>query len=260
MNVPKYLLATVAATAILAGCQEDAQQGDIEETSGEAAQETTETATAETEDRQLSEIETDDASLSAILEQAETIESYQATLDLTAVVDGGQPEMLEAEVRFKDEEPPSLHLMSEGEDRTISKDGTTFYNNGTDWIDISDSVNVDQLYHVTYRNAILSFADIKSELESEENGDQVIYTLEGQSNEVFETFEELFAVEFGNIDTSKVENDVEIVVGKDDSLIQSITYDARGEDAEGTYELSGEVEFTSFNDVGEIELPEAVQQ
>ncbi|MFC3418904.1 hypothetical protein ACFOLA_05385 [Salinicoccus hispanicus] len=259
MKVPKYLLATLTATAILAGCQEDAPQDDIEETSDEEAVETTETATVETGGRQLSEIETDDASLSAILEQAETIESYEASLDLTAAVDGGQPETLEAEVRFKDGEPPSLHLMSEGEDRTISKDGTTFYNNGTDWIDISDSVNVDQLYHVTYRNAILSFADIKNELESEESGDQVIYTLEGQSDEVFETFEELFAVEFGNIDTSEIENDLEIAVGKEDSLIQSINYDAQGEDTEGAYELSGEVEFTSFNDVDEIELPEAVQ-
>lgn len=259
MKVPKYLLATLTATIILTGCQEGAPEEDTEGASDETAMETTETAAVETEDRQLSDVETDDESLSAILEQAERVESYEAVLDLTAVVDGGQPEMLEADVRFKDGEPPSLHLMSEGEDRTISKDGTTFYNNGTDWIDISDSVNVDQLYHVTYRNAALSFADIKSELESEESGDELIYTLNGKSDAVFETFESLFAVEFGNIDTSRIENDVEIIIDKEDSFIRSMTYEAQGEDAEGTYELSGEVAFTSFNDIGDIELPEVVQ-
>ncbi|GAB3057828.1 hypothetical protein ACFOU0_03555 [Salinicoccus sesuvii] len=259
MKVPKYLLASLAVTAILAGCQGGAPEDDAEMSSDESAVETTETPTTEVEDRQLSEIETDDDSLAKILEQAEGIESYEAILDLTAAVDGGQPEKLEADVRFKDGDPPALHLMAEGEDRTISKDGTTFYNNGTDWIDISDSINVSQLYHVTYKNAVLSFADIKSELELEETDDELIYTLQGKSDAVFETFEALFAVEFGNIDTSQLTNDVEIIVDKQDSLIRSMAYDAEGEDAEGTYELSGEVTFTSFNDIGEIALPEMAQ-
>ncbi|WP_342387736.1 hypothetical protein [Salinicoccus bachuensis] len=253
MKVSKYLFATLTATAILAGCQEEETQDNIDETSEEATQESRET------ERSLSDIETDDEALSAVVEKAGEIESYQAVLDLEAVVDGGAPEMLEADVRFKDGDPPSLHLKSEGEDRTISKDGKTYYNNGTDWIDISDSVGAEQLYHVTYENAVLSFADIKDELESTEEDDQVIYTIDGESEEVFKTFETLFAVEFGAIDTSAIQNDVEIVVGKEDALIQSIDYDAEGEDAEGDYALSGDVEFTSFNDVGEIELPEAVK-
>lgn len=252
MKVSKYLFATLTATAIMAGCQEETEDN-IDEPSEEATQESRET------ERSLSDIETDDEALSAVVEKAGEIESYQAVLDLEAVVDGGAPEVLEADVRFKDGDPPSLHLKSEGEDRTISKDGRTYYNNGTDWVDISDSVGAEQLYHVTYENAVHSFADIKDELESIEEDDQIIYTADGESEEVFRTFEELFAVDFGAIDTSAIHNDVEIVVGREDALIQSIDYDAEGEDAEGEYELSGDVEFTSFNDVGEIELPEAVQ-
>lgn len=256
MKVSKYLFATLTATAILAGCQEEEaqdNQNNIDETAEEATQESQET------ERSLSDIETDDESLSEVVDEAEEIESYQAVLDLEAVVDGGAPEKLEADVRFKDGDPPSLHLKSEGEDRTISKDGETYYNNGTEWIDISDSVGADQLYHVTYENAIHSFAEIKSELEAVEEDDTVVYSFEGENDDVFKTFEALFAVEFGAIDTSAIKNDVEIVVGKEDMLIQSIEYDAEGEDEEGEYELSGDVEFTSFNDVGEIELPEAVQ-
>ncbi|WP_434121264.1 hypothetical protein [Salinicoccus roseus] len=256
MKVSRYLFATLTATAILAGCQEEEtqdNQDNMDETAEEAAQESQET------ERSLSDIETDDESLSEVLDKAEEIDSYQAVLDLEAVVDGGAPEKLAADVRFKDGEPPSLHLKSEGEDRTISKDGETYYNNGTEWVDISDSVGADQLYHVTYKNAVRSFAEIKGELEAVEEDDAVIYSFEGENDDVFKTFESLFAVEFGAIDTSVIQNDVEIVVGKEDKLIRSIEYDAEGEDAEGEYELSGDVDFTSFNDVGEIELPEAVQ-
>ncbi|MBY8909383.1 hypothetical protein K6L05_06200 [Salinicoccus roseus] len=259
MKVSRYLFATLTATAILAGCQEEEtqdNQNNIDETAEEATQESQETGATE---RSLSDIETDDESLSEVVAKAEEIDSYQAVLDLEAVVDGGAPEKLAADVRFKDGDPPSLHLKSEGEDRTISKDGETYYNNGTEWVDISDSVGADQLYHVTYENAVHSFAEIKGELEAVEEDDAVIYSFEGENDDVFKTFESLFAVEFGGIDTSVIQNDVEIVVGKEDKLIRSIEYDAEGEDAEGEYELSGDVDFTSFNDVGEIELPEAVQ-
>ena len=115
MKVSRYLFATLTATAILAGCQEEEtqdNQNNIDETAEEATQESQETGATE---RSLSDIETDDESLSEVVAKAEEIDSYQAVLDLEAVVDGGAPEKLAADVRFKDGDPPSLHLKSEGD-------------------------------------------------------------------------------------------------------------------------------------------------
>ncbi|WP_020007296.1 hypothetical protein [Salinicoccus albus] len=272
MRVSKYLFVTLTASFIISGCQETGDDENTDESaagssddtqSTEVTQEQTQEQPEEAPDNSVEELQqTDDEALNRMIDKSEEIESYESTVVLQSSVDGGSRSELDADIKFRkgsENNEPQFHLASEGEDRTISKDGRTFYNNGSDWVDISESASIEQLHLVKYQNVVSTFADIKDELETEENGTTTVYTYEGNSQEVLQTFQELFAVQFGTIDTSNVENSVEIEVDSDMNLIQSIDYEATGKDAEGEYELSGDVEFTSFDSVEEIELPESVR-
>lgn len=264
MKVSKYLFAVLVTVALLAGCQDEQKKTGQTSEEAETAQEKSAEDQQDTEETEesvqtLENIEADDATISDLIEEAQNIESYQAILDLEAEVDDEPSQTLDADVKYKEETPPSLHLKSGGEDRTVSKDGKTYYNNGEDWIDISESIEIEQLFHVTYKNAVIAFSEIKDEMKLTEEDNQLIYTFEGESTEIFNVFEEFFAAEFSAIDTSNPKNEVEVVIDKEGSRIKSIRYEAIGEDAEGSYELSGEVEFASFNDIGTIQLPESAE-
>lgn len=267
MKVSKYMLAILTASFILVGCSEvDEAESDINETSSDAPKtgEVDKDTDNQSAKEKLADMEkNDDASLNAVVEHAKEVSSYEAFLDLEGQVDDSRPEMLEADVRFKEGEeggPPSLHLKSEGKDRTFSKDGETFYHNGTDWVDISDSAGAGHLYQVTYNNAVLAFARIKDWLKKEKDGDTIIYTYEGESKEVFETFKQLFADNFGNINISTTDNSLKIEVDAKENVIEDIDYEAQGETGNGAFELAGTVEFKSFNSVGEIEIPEEARK
>lgn len=267
MKVSKYLLAPLAAAFIFAGCSEaDEVQDNINETSGNTTKtsEVEEDTAGQSTKEKLANIDTtDDKALDAMIERSKNIGSYEALINLEGKIDNAHPEVLQADVRFKEGEaggPPSLHLKSEGEDRTFSKDGETFYYNGTDWVDISESAGVEHLFQVTYHNVVLSFAGIKDKLEKEDNGDTIIYSYDGESTEVFQTFKQLFADDFANINISTIENSLEIEVDANENLIKDIDYQAEGKSENGSFELTGDVEFRSFNSIGEIEIPEEVRQ
>lgn len=268
MRVSKYLFVTLTASFIISGCQEAGDDENIDESGtgsseGTQSTEVTQEQTEETADNSEEELQqTDDETLNKMIDKSEEIESYKSTVELQSTVDGGSRSELEADIKFKkgsEDNEPQFYLTSEGEDRTVSKEGQTFYHNGNDWVDISESASIEQLHLVKYQNVVSTFKDIKDELETEQNGDTIVYTYEGDSQEVFQTFQELFAAQFGTIDTSNVENSVEIEVDADNDLIQSIDYEATGEDAQGEYELTGDAEFNAFNSVEEIKLPESVR-
>ncbi|WP_017549664.1 DUF6612 family protein [Salinicoccus carnicancri] len=267
MKVSKYLLTTLTVSLILAGCSGAGKvEDDINETSGEASEAggpDEEVVPTQTVKEKLSHMEeTDDETLNAIIGQAQDIESYQALLNLEGKLDDARPEALDADVRFregKEDGPPSLHLKSGGEDRTFSKDGETFYYNGTDWVNISDSAGARSLYQVTYNNAVLSLADIRDQLDKEEDGNTVTYSYDGKSEKVFETFKQLFAENFGNISLSEIDNNLEIEVDSKEHTIKEIDYEAEGETETGPFELTADVEFRSFNSIDDIEIPEKVR-
>lgn len=267
MKVSKYILVTLTASFIFAGCSEaDEAEDHINETSGNAAKtsEMDEDAPKQSAKEKLSNMEeTDDEALNAVIARSKDIKSYQALLNLEGQVNDSRPEELSADVRFKEGDsdgPPSLHLKSEGEDRTFSKDGETFYYNGTDWVDISDSAGASHLYQVTYNNAVLSFAGIKDQLEKKDEGDTVVYSYDGESKKVFETFKQLFADNFGNLNIDGIDNTLKIVVDAKEHLIKDIDYEAQGDTEHGSFELTGEVEFKSFNSIGDIEIPEEARK
>lgn len=194
--------------------------------------------------------------LNQIVEKAAEIESYNAELNISAVLDEMESRDLNAEVSFIDSEPPQLLLSSYGEDRTISREGNTYFNNGESWIDISDSVDVDLLYSVTYDNAVASFAEMHPLMEVEKTGENITYTYNGNDAEIYKTLESLVQVNFGEMDIESVNSTVQVVVNNESDLIEEINFKAEGTDDQGTFELDGAAAFTSFNEVKDIEFPE----
>lgn len=281
MRVAKYLLTVLTSTAVLAACQDDTtpesfSEEDVESTeensnidmrsednqSSEETESTEESATDneegtinDTESPEAIE-ETDIESLNRVIDKADDIESYEATVDLEATTATEETAELNAEVSFIDGDPPSLYLTSDGEDRTISKDGNFYFFTGEEWVNATESVSIDSLFFVTYENTVRSLANIEDSLEVEEEGDTTTYTYEGTNPDVYYTFGDLFKVSFGSVDTSQVESELTIEVDNEEELIDSIEFSADGENEEGPFSLNGFTEFTSFNDVEEINLPE----
>lgn len=263
----------LAVTGILAACQntdlesgseavsedtnvaETAEQPGTEKDKREPAGEDTPAAEpADIEDVDEQKIEDD--VLTDIVDKAKNIESYKAELNMSAALDENEPRDLNAEVLYINSEPPQLLLRSFGEDRTISKDGRTYYNNSSEWIDISDSIDVNLLYSVTYDNAVASFAEMQPHMEAKKQDDEIIYTYEGNNAEIYKTIESLVQVNFGEMQVESVNSAVQVTVNKENNLVEEITFEADGTDTQGTFELDGEAVFESFNEVEEIEIPE----
>ena len=263
----------LAVTGVLAACQntdfesgseavsEDTNVAATDEESGtekekrEPAQEdTSATEPADLED--IDEQTIEDDALTDIVDKAENIDSYKAELNMSAALDDTKPRDLNAEVLYINSEPPQLLLRAFGEDRTISKDGKTYYNNNSEWIDISDSIDVNLLYSVTYDNAVASFAEMQPHMEAEKNDDEIVYTYEGNNAEIYKTIESLVQVNFGEMHIENVNSAVQVTVSKEDNLVEEIKFEADGTDTQGTFKLDGEAVFDSFNEVEEIEIPE----
>lgn len=296
MKVAKYIFTVFSSIAVLAACQEEPESSSSEDTptdeelSSVEESETKETeeesaengeTTSSTEDTDQSEEETsetgdtteteetsgtedspdiNDEQLNDVIDKSEEIESYEALVDLEATVDETEAEELQADVRFIEGNPPSLHLTSYGEDRTIVTDGDFYFYTGEEWVNATESLSVDGLFFVTYDNTVESIASVADSLEAEDNGNTTIYTYEGSNMDVFRTFENLYQVSFGTVDTSDVDSTLSIEVDNEDDLISSIDYTAEGEDSEGPFTLDGYTEFTSFNEIDEIHAPEEVRE
>ena len=106
---------------------------------------------------------------------------------------------------------------------------------------------------------MLSLADIRDQLEKEEDGNTVVYSYDGENEKVFETFKQLFTENFSNITLSEIDNSLEIEVDSAENTIKEIDYEAEGETETGPFELTGDVEFKSFNSIDNIEIPEKVR-
>ena len=263
----------LAVTGILAACQDtdfesgsevvsedtniaasDEEFGTDKDKREPAGENTSAAEPADIEDVEKQKIEDD--VLTHIVDKAENIESYKAELNMSAALDDTKPRDLNAEVQYINSEPPQMLLRAFGEDRTISKDGKTYYNNNSEWIDISDSIDVNLLYSVTYDNAVASFAEMQPHMETEKNDDEIIYTYKGNNAEIYKTIESLVQVNFGEMQIENVNLTVQVTVNKENKLVEEIKFEADGTDTQGTFELNGEAVFESFNEVKEIEIPE----
>ena len=263
----------LAVTGILAACQDtdfesgsevvsedtniaasDEEFGTDKDKREPAGENTSAAEPADIEDVEKQKIEDD--VLTHVVDKAENIESYKAELNMSAALDDTKPRDLNAEVQYINSEPPQMLLRAFGEDRTISKDGKTYYNNNSEWIDISDSIDVNLLYSVTYDNAVASFAEMQPHMETEKNDDEIIYTYKGNNAEIYKTIESLVQVNFGEMQIENVNSTVQVTVNKEKKLVEEIKFEADGTDTQGTFELNGEAVFESFNEVKEIEIPE----
>lgn len=252
-----------AVTGILTACQ----NADLESGSEVVSKDTNVTASDEQTSENISTAEpvdiedvdkhkVEDDTLTDIIEESENIESYKAELNMSAALDDADPHDLNAEVLFINSEPPQLLLRAFGEDRTISKDGKTYYNNNSEWIDISESIDVDLLYSVTYDNAVSSFVEMQPHMKAKKNDGEIVYTYEGNDLEIYQIIESLVQVNFGVMQIENVTSTVEVTVDQEKNLIEEIKFEADGTDKEGTFELNGEAVYSSFNEVEEIKIPE----
>lgn len=262
----------LAVTGILAACQDTeiesgneavSEERNVAATDEESAENTNrapaekDTSAAEPADiENIDEQKIEDDKLAEIVEKADEIESYRTELNISAALDGMEPREHTVEVFYINSHPLQLLLRESGEDRTISKDGKIYYKNSSEWIDVSESVDVNVLYRVTYGNAAASFAEMATHMERQEHDDKAVYTYNGRRTDIYETLESLAQVNFGEMHIENVDSTVEITVDKESKLIEEIKFEAVGTDTHGTFELDGNAIFDTFNQVEEIEIPE----
>ena len=239
---------TTAETSEETAEEQSEEQNIDEEENSETAAEETEVSTAEN-----NEI------LNQVIDKSEDLESYEALIDLEGSVDGA-PYILNAEAAIKDGDPPDLLLKSNDEVRTVAKDGSTYIFTGDEWVETTESMNIESLFFVTYESTLNSLSDLSGQLIKEETDDSYLFTYEGSNQSVYKAFQSLLGFEFGALDTSEIYSDLEVEVDKEDHVLKYIAYEASGEDDQGEYSMNGDVEFTSFNEVEDIELPSEIEE
>lgn|SRR5690625_1099364 len=283
MNTKKYMMIPMLLLSVFfTACQNDSDETEHEvpeDTTEDTADQTSEETTEEQSDEQnideenneheAEETETKDGKeegtaeneeiLNQVIDRAEDLESYEALIDLEGSVDGA-PYDLNAEAAIKDGDPPDLLLKSNDEVRTVAKDGSTYIFTGDDWVETTESMNIESLFFVTYDSTLNSLAELSGHLSKEETDDSYLFTYEGSNQSVYQAFQSLLGFEFGALDTSDIYSDLTVEVDKEEHLVEYIDYEASGEDAEGEYSMNGDVEFTSFNEVEDIELPSEIEE
>jgi len=283
MNTKKYMMIPMLLLSVFfTACQNDSDETEHEvpeDTTEDTADQTSEETTEEQSDEQnideenneheAEETETKDGKeegtaeneeiLNQVIDRAEDLESYEALIDLEGSVDGA-PYDLNAEAAIKDGDPPDLLLKSNDEVRTVAKDGSTYIFTGDDWVETTESMNIESLFFVTYDSTLNSLVELSGHLSKEETDDSYLFTYEGSNQSVYQAFQSLLGFEFGALDTSGIYSDLTVEVDKEEHLVEYIDYEASGEDAEGEYSMNGDVEFTSFNEVEDIELPSEIEE
>lgn len=271
MMTKKYMMIPLLLLSVFfAACQNDSGESEnetAEETTDETEEqneeqnideEAGEPAAEESEEKEVDKAENDEI-LDQVIDKSEDLESYEALIDLEGSVDGA-PYTLNAEAAIKDGDPPDLLLKSNDEVRTVAKDGSTYIFTGDDWVETTESMNIESLFFVTYESTLNSLSELSGHLTKEETDDSYLFTYEGSNQSIYEAFESLLGFEFGTLDTSDIHSDLTVEVDKEDHLLEGITYEAYGEDEEGEYSMNGDVEFTSFNEVEDIELPSEIEE
>ena len=278
MMTKKYMMIPLLLLSVFfAACQDDSGEAEkevSEETTEDTTAETSEeTAEEQSEEQNIDEEENSETAaeetevstaenneiLNQVIDKSEDLESYEALIDLEGSVDGA-PYILNAEAAIKDGDPPDLLLKSNDEVRTVAKDGSTYIFTGDEWVETTESMNIESLFFVTYESTLNSLSDLSGQLIKEETDDSYLFTYEGSNQSVYKAFQSLLGFEFGALDTSEIYSDLEVEVDKEDHVLKYIAYEASGEDDQGEYSMNGDVEFTSFNEVEDIELPSEIEE
>lgn len=284
MKTKKYMMIPLLLLSVFfTACQNDSGDTENEEpeetTEGTADQTSKETAEEQSDEQNIDEEENNESGaeetetadekeegtaeneeiLNQVIDRSEDLESYEALIDLEGSVDGA-PYTLNAEAAIKDGDPPDLLLKSNDEVRTVAKDGSTYIFTGDDWVETTESMNIESLFFVTYDSTLNTLAELSGQLTKEETDDSYLFTYEGSNQSVYQAFQSLLGFEFGALDTSGIYSDLTVEVDKEEHLVENIAYEASGEDREGEYSMNGDVEFTSFNEVDDIELPSEIEE
>lgn len=248
MRVYRMLFVSLMTLALLAACsQNDTKEKTKEDVKKERTSESKTTETQETED--------EDSVLTAIKEKNKSLKSYHANMDMTANLDESEDEELNAEVDYIADDPPSIQLTSFDVLRMVSVDGKTYFNNNDAWVDISDSVELNALFHATYDNAVQYFDEIFNDLEKVEEDDEVKYVYEGNDGFIYNRLEKYLQVNFGTVNTSNHKTKIEFFVSKED-VIEKVKFSSDIEDDEGGIDLEGDIHYSDFNQIKEITLPD----
>lgn len=280
MTTKKYMMLPLLLLSVFfTACQNDTDETEneaSEETAEQTTDETSEEMAQESEEQNIDEEENSEPAseesdkkdestaenneiFNRVIDKSADLDSYEALIDLEGSVDGA-PYALNAEAAIKDGDPPDLLLKSNDEVRTVAKDGSTYIFTGDDWVETTESMNIESLFFVTYESTLNSLSELSGQLSKEETDDSYLFTYEGSNQSVYKAFQSLLGFEFGALDTSEIYSDLEVEVDKKDHLVEYIAYEASGEDEEGEYSMNGDVEFTSFNEVEDIELPSEIEE
>lgn len=259
MRSVKLLIVGLGATSMLMACNNQSEEVETENPDNEEASEDLaqiEVASADTDESDDEDMSDASPSDHEIADAAESVESYEADVRISAGIDDNNPEKLELYIRAITGEDQQLHIRAEDTDRTIHTDGKTYHNNGNEWVDITGDVEFDQLHRITYASAINVFSELEDRLEMTEDDDMNIYAFAGDDPDVHDLFEDFLGVSFGVVDTTNNLNEVTFQVDKDTHYITQIDFESSGEDSEGNFTLASVVQFLEFNNVEDIEAPE----
>ena len=259
MNSLRMLFVSMLTLSILVACSQDDTKDTVKEDETQTTnkvEESNETEDTAEKDTESEESIDEDKELTAIKDKGESVESYHAVIDMNANLDNSEEESLNLDVNYINGENPAFELQTFGELRMVSVDGQTYFNNSEEWVDISDSVELNALFHVTYDQAVQYFSDIYNELERVEEGGEVKYVYEGDDGFVYNRLEQYLQVNFGTVNTTDHQTKIEFTVDDKENLIKDVLFSSEINDQEGGIDFEGEIHYDAFDKIEPIALPE----
>lgn len=200
-----------------------------------------------------------------ITEGSEALGSYGSDTDIDLIVSMGPDMMTDEDHIFV-----TMHVIGDLEEGHMEQDGYEMYFQGTDayqlengsWVHYPEEGPVD--YPSWYPNIADALVEIESFIQAEHSDGELKLSYEGNDREVWNAFQEEFALSIDGISPENIVIDLDASLDEETFYLEGLTLDILGEETEGETTLASvsiviEVDYFDHDEVDLTEVEEEVK-
>ncbi|MEK4023746.1 DUF6612 family protein [Sporosarcina sp. FSL W7-1283] len=200
----------------------------------------------------------------------EELKSYEIDMALTVLAKdmakGEQKQVNKGKIQYVDKESPDFHAsyvtttdgqLNDTKAEVYKKAEVVLANeNGGRWEDVSGQYTEEELLNVQYEKVIDRLGEVKEELAMKEKDNEYIFTYDGNDQDFYKVFQELFNMSFKGVDSSNIASKLEVKIAKDHMRLKEFHYEAEGKNPTQSVTISVDLNYGKVNEAEEIMLPE----
>lgn len=201
-----------------------------------------------------------------IQEGADSLESYASDTQIDLEMALGPGLMTD-----EDETSVEAQIIGDLEQGYVDQDGYELYFDGNDvyqmegntWVHYPDEGPIE--YNSWYPNVVDSLVEVESFIQGTHNEESLALTYEGNDVEVWDAFEEEFALAIDGISQENIQMSLDATLDDESYYLEDFRLDIFGEEVEGEVEVSSisilvDVEYTEHDAVDLTEIEEEISK